>query len=75
MTREEIIANERYHTCSRCKWDDMPDEMYPCNQCKYGLDLRKDLWEYEEEEENEEQQICNDISNRKEYENEKGEQK
>ena len=51
MTREEIIANERYHTCGRCKWDDMPVEMYPCNQCIHGLDLRKDMWEYEEKSE------------------------
>lgn len=49
LTNEEIIANELYHTCGRCKYEDIPDEMYPCNQCKQGTDLRKDLWEYREE--------------------------
>ena len=49
MTKEKIIADERYHTCGRCKWDYTPNEMYPCNQCIHGFDLRKDMWEYEEE--------------------------
>lgn len=49
-TRERIIADERYHTCGRCKWDETPDEMYPCNQCVHGTDTRKDFWEYAEEE-------------------------
>lgn len=53
-TNEEIMADERYHTCGRCKYEDLPDEMYPCNQCKYGADLRKDLWEYRESDEDDE---------------------
>ena len=51
MTKEEIIADERYHTCGRCKWDKLPNEMYPCNQCVHGFDTREDLWEYNEESE------------------------
>lgn len=42
MTNEEIIADERYHTCGRCKWEDIP---FICHQCKWGEDVRKDLWE------------------------------
>lgn len=30
----------------------MPDKICPCNRCKYGPDLREDLWEYKEEEKN-----------------------
>lgn len=45
MTDEELRANELYHTCGRCKYEDYSDQMYPCNQCKHGTDLRKDLWE------------------------------
>lgn len=48
QTRELIIADERYHTCGRCKWDETPDDMYPCNQCVHGTDMRKDFWEYAE---------------------------
>jgi hypothetical protein len=48
MTKEEIVADERYHTCGRCKFENIPDEMYPCNNCKHGTDLRKDLWELKE---------------------------
>ena len=49
MTNEEIIADERYHTCGRCKYEDMPDDFYPCNQCIHGVDNREDLWELKEE--------------------------
>ena len=49
MTREEIIADERYHTCGRCKWADVPDGFYPCNECKHGMDNREDLWELKED--------------------------
>ena len=45
MTNEEIKADERYHTCGRCKWENIP---YICNQCKWGEDTRKDLWELKE---------------------------
>lgn len=45
MTNEEIIADERYHTCGRCVWEDLPDDFYPCNQCIHGTDRREDLWE------------------------------
>ena len=51
--REEIIADKRYHTCGRCKWGELSDEMYPCNQCLYGTDTRKDFWEYAESEDEE----------------------
>ena len=44
MSNEEIIANESYHTCGRCKYDTMPEFMYPCNQCIHSQDTRKDLW-------------------------------
>ena len=49
MTNEEIIANEKYHTCGRCKFDGSPDD-YPCNQCIHGFDNRKDFWQYAESE-------------------------
>ena len=48
MTNEEIIADERYHTCGRCKWEDIP---FICHQCKWGEDVRKDLWQLKEESE------------------------
>lgn len=47
MTDEEIIADERYHTCGRCKWEHMP---YICHVCKWGEDIRKDLWQLKEDE-------------------------
>ena len=43
-TNEEIIADERYHTCGRCKWDGTFPP-FICNQCKWGEDTRKDLWQ------------------------------
>ena len=46
MTAEEIIADERYHTCGRCRWGDIP---FICHQCKWGEDVRKDLWQLKEE--------------------------
>lgn len=46
MTREEIIADERYHTCGRCKWENIP---FICHQCKWGEDVRKDLWQLKED--------------------------
>lgn len=48
MTNEEIIADERYHTCGRCKWEDIFPP-FICNQCKWGDDTRKDLWQLKEE--------------------------
>lgn len=48
MTAEEIIADERYHTCGRCKYGDMLDDNYPCNQCIRGFDNREDFWELAE---------------------------
>ena len=51
MTREEIIADERYHTCGRCRWGDLNDDFYPCNKCIHGIDKREDYWEYAESEE------------------------
>ena len=51
MTKEEIIADERYHTCGRCKYSNNTDEMYPCNECIHSKDKRKDMWEYKESEE------------------------
>lgn len=48
MTREQIIADKRYHVCSRCKYGDNTDEMYPCNACIYGKDMREDMWELKE---------------------------
>jgi len=51
MTSEEIIANEIYHTCGRCKHGDTPSDSYPCNKCVHGFDERKDYWEYKSESE------------------------
>ena len=48
MTREEIIADERYHTCGRCKYENVPENGYPCSKCIYGTDLRTDKWEIKE---------------------------
>lgn len=50
MTREEIIADERYHTCGRCKYGDTPCDGYPCNECVHGFDNRQDFWELAESE-------------------------
>lgn len=46
MTKEEIIADERYHTCGRCKWENIP---FICHACKWGEDTRKDLWNLKED--------------------------
>lgn len=54
MTAEEIIADERYHTCGRCKHGDTPCDAYPCNECVHGFDYRKDYWEYKGESEDKE---------------------
>ena len=48
MTREEIIADERYHTCGRCRWGDLGEDFYPCNECIHSFDKRKDYWQYAE---------------------------
>ena len=45
MTNEELIKNEKYHTCGRCKYDCTPDNKYPCAACIHGTDHRTDLWE------------------------------
>ena len=45
MTAEEIIADERYHTCGRCKYGDTPCDDYPCNEWVHGFDSRRDFWE------------------------------
>ena len=50
MTKEEIIADERYHTCKRCKYGNTPFDDYPCNECVRGFDHRRDFWELEESE-------------------------
>lgn len=53
MTKEEIIADERYHTCGRCKWEDLSEEFYPCNKCIHSIYKREDLedfWQYVESE-------------------------
>lgn len=49
MTNEEIIADERYHTCGRCVWENLSDDYYPCNQCIHGTDRREDFWKLNEE--------------------------
>lgn len=54
MKDNELINNEKYHTCGRCKYDYTPDNEYPCKDCIHGTDFRKDLWEYNEESENNE---------------------
>ena len=54
MTKEEIIADWRYHTCGRCKYESIPDNEYPCNQCKWGVDYREDLWKLKDKESEEE---------------------
>ena len=50
MTKEEIIADERYHTCGRCRWGDLNDDFYPCNKCIHSADKREDYWQYAESE-------------------------
>ena len=50
ITDEEIINNEKYHTCGRCKYDNTPDDKYPCVSCIHGTDHRTDLWELDKEE-------------------------
>lgn len=52
MTNEELINNEKYHTCGRCKHNNTPDDKYPCVSCIYGTDHRTDLWELDNEEVN-----------------------
>ena len=54
MTDEEIMTNESYHTCGRCKYDTLPESMYPCNQCIHSKDTRKDLCVFKAESEEEE---------------------
>ena len=44
MTLKEIIEDEKYHTCGRCKWEGIFPP-FICNQCKWGEDTRKDLWQ------------------------------
>lgn len=51
MTNEELINNEKYHTCGRCKHKNTPDGKYPCIFCIYGTDHRTDLWELEQQSE------------------------
>ena len=51
MTDNEIINNEKYHTCGRCKYENTPDDKYPCVSCIYGTDHRTDLWELKQESE------------------------
>lgn len=53
MTDDEIINNEKYHTCGRCKYDCTPDDKYPCAACIHGTDHRTDLWELESQSEQE----------------------
>lgn len=48
MTKEEIIADERYHTCGRCRWGDLNEDFYPCNKCIHSADKREDFWQYAE---------------------------
>lgn len=48
MTNEELINNEKYHTCGRCKHNSTPDDKYPCVSCTHGTDHRTDLWELEQ---------------------------
>ena len=50
MKKEKIIADERYHTCGRCKWNNVDDDSRPCDHCIYSMDKREDLWEYAESE-------------------------
>ena len=51
MTDEELINNEKYHTCGRCKYDNTSDDKYPCVSCIHGTDHRTDLWELEQQSE------------------------
>ena len=51
MTDKEIINNEKYHTCGRCKHENTPDDKYPCIACIYGTDHRIDLWELKQQSE------------------------
>lgn len=51
MTDKEIINNEKYHTCGRCKYEYTPDGKYPCIACIHGTDHRTDLWKLKQESE------------------------
>lgn len=51
MTDNEIINNEKYHTCGRCKYENTSDDKYPCIDCTHGTDHRTDLWELKQESE------------------------
>lgn len=42
MEDEKIIADEKYHTCGRCQFEDIP---FICHQCKWGEDTRPDQWQ------------------------------
>ena len=50
IIREEIIADERYHTCGRCRWGELSEDCYPCCECNHSFDKRKDYWELAESE-------------------------
>lgn len=49
----EIAINviEKIQTCGRCEYEKFPYDAYPCNQCKYGVDLRKNMWKLKDEDE------------------------
>lgn len=39
-----------HHTCGRCKYEQLPEDVYPCDRCMYGPDDRYDFWEEKEDE-------------------------
>ena len=63
MKDKEIINNEKYHVCGRCKYEYTPDDKYSCNSCIYGTDHRTDLWELKQE--NEDKDIVIQTKNKK----------
>ncbi len=46
MTVKEIMADEQYHSCRSCKYEDELFYNYPCNKC-----VCRDHWEHKEESE------------------------
>lgn len=40
---------KKYHTCGRCKYENTPDDKYPCVSCIYGTGYGADLWERKSE--------------------------
>lgn len=49
VSNYDAIKNQ--HTCGRCKYEQLPEDAYPCDRCMYGPDDRYDFWEAKKDEE------------------------